>query len=104
MLKTGRPRNIGLTRFDTVYGVSDKVPHGGLRENTLSKTGSNPVNCVAGQDVDGEEPTRKPMPKADIFDPVHAAEMMRRVQRKIERELKAAPCRRGEAGRVRDTR
>jgi hypothetical protein len=104
MLKSGRPRNIGLTRFDTVYAVSDKVPHGGLRENTLSKTGSNPVNCVAGQDVDGEEPTRKPMPKADIFDRKAADEMMERVRRKIERELKVTPHRRGGAGRVRDTR
>jgi hypothetical protein len=104
MLKSGRPRNIGLTRFDTVYAVSDKVPHGGLRENTLSKTGSNPVNCVAGQAVDGEEPTRKPMPKADIFDRKAADEMMERVRRKIERELKVTPHRRGGAGRVRDTR
>jgi hypothetical protein len=59
------------------------------------------------QVTDGEmdaAPERPPMKKANIFDPVHAAEMMRRVQRKIERELKAAPCRRGETGRVRDTR
>jgi hypothetical protein len=102
--KTRRPRKGGLTAFDSIYAVSDKVPHGEPRVEGLSKKGVNAVNPVGMGEVDGEEPTRKPMPKANIFDPVHAAEMMARVQRKIERELKAAPHRRGGAGRVRDTR
>jgi hypothetical protein len=102
--KTRTPRKGGLTAFDSIYAVSDKPPHGEPRVETLSKKGVNAVNRVGMGDVDGEEPTRKPMPKANIFDPVAAAEMRARVQRKIERELKAAPCRRGEAGRVQKTR
>jgi hypothetical protein len=51
MLKSGRPRNIVLTRFDTVYGVFRKVSHGEHRVETLSKTGVNPVNCVGFEQV-----------------------------------------------------
>jgi len=39
-----------------------------------------------------------------IFDAEAAAKMIERVRRKIERELKVTPCRRGDAGRVQKTR
>jgi hypothetical protein len=61
------------------------------------------VTKCDGQVTDGEmdaAPERPPMKKVSIFDAEAAAKMMARVRRKIARELKVTPHRRGDAGRV----